>query len=72
MLTASATLMAVSNRVGNDPFSMKELTEATSFVAFDKWRQMRTLSGSPGACGWMTEMSGDDWKGPRRIDSTSG
>jgi len=71
MLTMSATRQAVSKRVGKSIFEMNELTDGDCLVALDRWRHMRILSGTPGAWPWTATMSGDDWKGPRRMRSVS-
>ncbi len=59
-LTVSATRAAVSKRVGKSSFSIKELTAGPCLDAFERWRQTRILSGSPGACVEIETMSGED------------
>ena len=59
-LTVSATRAAVSNQVGKSSFSIKELTAGACLDAFERWRQTRILSGSPGACVEIETMSGED------------
>jgi hypothetical protein len=66
-LTISATRVAVSKRVGKKVVLMNELTNIIESFDLDRCRQIRTLSGSPRACGCIATTRGDDWKGLRRI-----
>src|SRR5271168_1230829 len=66
----SATLEAVSNRVGKSSFCMWEFMEGVFLSPFDRCRHTQSLSGVPGCWIWTETRRGEQKMGPRRIFST--
>lgn len=72
-LTNSATLKAISKRVGKSSFEMRLLTDGESGAgsAFERLRQTRYLGGLSGPCSLTATMRGETRIGPQRMRSTS-
>src|ERR1700679_2859153 len=65
--TMSATLEAVSNRVGKSSLCMCEFVEGVVLSPLDRCRQTRSLSGMPGCWVWTDTRRGEQKIDPRRI-----